>query len=136
MIVIVFIIILLTGVILFSFRNYLFVNVPERTVMNFLTSIENQKFNDSLQYVWPPERDKVMTSSKILESVSNIQDSKVQIKFNKLKYKIIKKNNKDAEVNVVEKLEYHFFDASKEETFNRNFKLIKDKKNWYIKSIN
>ena len=117
------------------FRNYIFANAPERTVMNFLGTIENQKFDESLKYIWPSERDKITTSSNILESVSNISDSRVQIKFSKLQYKTLKFDKNSAEINAKGKLNYQFFNALKEIPFDRNFKLIKENKTWYIKSL-
>ena len=123
------------GISLFIFRGYIFANPAERTTMRFLSAIENQKFDTALTYVLPSERDKFMTSQKILETVSNIQDSNVQIKFSSLKYKTIKMDDKTAEVSVNGKLKYQFFDAAKQATFDRNFKLIKKGKAWYIKSL-
>ncbi len=134
-IIVIPIVIIILGISLFIFRGYIFANPAERTVMRFLSAIERQKFDTALTYVSPSERDKFMTSQKILETVSNIQDSKVQIKFSNLKYKTIKMDDKTAEVSVKGKLEYQFFDASKQTGFDRNFKLIKEGKTWYIKSL-
>lgn len=134
-IAILIVILIILGVSLFIFRGYIFANPAERTVMRFLSAIEKQKFDTALTYVSPSERDKFMTSQKILENVSNIQDSKVQIKFSSLGYRTIKIDDKTAEVSVKGKLEYHFFDASKQTGFDRNFKLIKEGKTWYIKSL-
>lgn len=134
-IAILIVILIILGVSLFIFRGYIFANPAERTVMRFLSAIEKQKFDTALTYVSPSERDKFMTSQKILENVSNIQDSKVQIKFSGLKYKTIKIDNNNAEINAKGKLEYQFFDASRQANFDRNFQLIKEGKTWYIKSL-
>jgi hypothetical protein len=129
------IILAVAGMIFFGLRNYIFFNAPERTVMRFLGDIENKKFDDSLKYVWPSERDKIITSSNILKSVSSVEDSNTQIKFTKLKYKTVKLEKNSAKISVQGKLNYQFFNASKEDNFNRSFELIRDGKTWYIKSF-
>jgi len=134
-IAILIILIVLIGGALFVFRNYIFASPPERTVMNFLGAIQNKNFDKAISYVWPAERDKFLTSGKILENVSNISDSNVKIKFTGLKYKTIKIDNNSAEINASGKLDYQFFNAQKQVPFNRNFKLIKENKQWYIKSL-
>jgi hypothetical protein len=134
-IIIILIILVLSLGIFYGLRDYIFANAPERTVIRFLRAIESQKFDDSLKYIWPSEREKISTSSNILKSVSNVHGSNTQIKFSKLKYKDLKIDKQMAEINVQGKLNYQFFNASKEEPFNRTFKLIKEDKIWYIKSI-
>jgi len=126
--------ILIIGILFFIFRDYLLMNGPERTVKNFFLNIEDKKFDQALKYVWPPEREKFLTSSKILESVSNINDERIKIEFRGLKYRTIKMDNKRAEVNVKGKLHYQIFQATQEVFLNRNFELIKDKNRWYLRS--
>jgi hypothetical protein len=134
-IILISIILILIGGGVFIFRDYIFASPAERTVIRFLKAIESQKFDAALKYVWPPERNKISTSSKILESVSDTSDSKAQIKFSKLRYETIKISEKNAEVNVKGKLGYQFFGAFKEMSFDQNFELIKEEGTWYIKSL-
>ena len=126
---------ILFGIILFFFfKDYILMNGAERTVKKFFLNIEDKKFDQALQYVWPPEREKFLTSSKILESVSNVNEERIKIRFKGLKYKTLKIDDRRAEINVNGKLYYQFFGATQEVFINRNFKLIKDKGRWYLKS--
>lgn len=129
------ILVAILAIVIFFFQDYIFLNAPERTVKKFLKSIEEAKFNTALEYIWPPERFKVATSSKLLESLVQTTETQTQIKFYSLKYKTTKRGNQESEVYVNGRMRYQIFGNARDFTFERKFLLIKDNRQWYIKSF-